>query len=511
MLKRLYRMPLINKPHIFAVLFGALFSGGVMAESLLPSVHIQNLPTLGINHLGTHNYVPADIWGKSNTESLKTLIKDIIQAPLTPAMRDIIGQMMLRQTSPEEALPLTFRMDVLMRLGRFDDVLTLANLVPPTHQTPDVLKLKALALFLSGQAKQACEFMIKTPELTQMAEDMRLSCAVANGDQTGAELIFATRSENNELDETTQILAQKLFVNNEAVFDGKNIKIRHLPLLGALGNHVDWSKIMVPIAHQKMLSDLPSVPLHIRLEMAERNHVNRLDDLYGQVKDDTLENKAVLRAKLYQKIKVGTEDVAIFSAINEYLEMARTDGLFLTLAPVMRPFLDTITPSEAAKEVAFNAVQVYALSDNADLAYAWYQILQKSADESLKMQAVFLEPLMQQLGGGMPKQIDKGLLFCQKNKNPYCASFVDKIGTEADSTNWTEMLNHMAASKRYIPLVQTALQGLISSSRSGEAVLYAIKLWQSNMKVEPNIIAGLSEITPKSLMRRLILERYVYP
>ncbi len=504
-------MPLINKRFVLTALLGMLFSVGVCAENLLPAVHIQSLPNLSINHLGIDSRIPADIWGKSDTNTLKSLIKDIVAKPLTPAMQDVITQMMLRQTAPDASLPLTFRMEALMQLGQFDDVLTLDGLVPPTHQTPDILRLKALALFLSGKTKEACEFMVKTSELSQMAEDMRLACAIAKGDKTGAELIFATRLENNELDETTAVLAKKVFLNDDISLEGKEIEIRHLHLLGAVGNKIDWSKITVSPQYQKTMSDLSTVPLHMRLAMAEKYNTDRLDNLYTKADDKTQKNDAVLRAKLYQKIKKNTENKALAEDINEYLESARTGGVFLTLAPVMRPFLDTITPTDAVKSVAFNAVQVYALSDNADLAYAWYQILQNASDEPSKMQGVFLEPLIQQLGGGMPKNVLEGLKFCQTESKAYCAEFWDKIGREAEIADWAEVLNHMPVSQRYSPLVQGALRELVASSRQGEALLYAIKLWQSSTGIEPDMITPLSETAPKSLVRRLILERYVYP
>ena len=503
-------MPLINKGGICATLLGVLFSCSVSAESLFSSVRIQILPNLGIDNLGVENVIPSDIWGRSSTESLKKLIHDIIQKPLTPSMHEIISQMMLRKTPQESSLPLFFRMEVLLQLGRFDDVLTLANLVPPTHQSLDILKLKARALFLSGKTQQACEFMAKTSELSQMREDMRLACSVAKGDKTGSELIFATRLENNELDEITTALGKKLFFNNDVSVDYKEIDARHLHLLGAIGAGIDWTKITLSPMYQKVLSDLRAAPLHIRLEMAEKYYTQRLSKLYAQVDNKTTQNNAVLRAKLYQKIKKTTNDDVLVVAVNEYLESARRDGLFLHLAPVMRPILQTISPSEKNKVLAFNAIQVYALSGNVDLAYPWYQLLQNSADETVKMQGAFLSPLMQQMGGGIPKELEKTIVFCQKNNGAYCEAFLDKIGADINISNWTDILSNMPTSKRYMPLVQSILKGMMTSSRQGEAILYAIKLWQESKGIEKDIIDAVSDAMPKSLMYQLILERYVY-
>ena len=504
-------MPLINKKTVFIALLGAFFSYSVSAESLFSSVHIQNLPNLSIDTLGVENDMPASIWEKSDVASLERLVREIVSKPLTPAMQDTIAEMMVRQTSQEAVLPLIFRMEILMHLGRFTEVLTLVDLVPLVHQTPDVLKLKAQALFLSGQTQQACDLMVKMPELTQMAEDMRLACAVAKKDKTGAELIFATRSENNELDKVSMALAKKVFLNDELSFDAKEIKAHHLHLLALASNGVDWNKISLPIAYQKKVSDLPEIPLHIRIDMADRTNVAKLDELYTQVDDKTEKNNAVLRAKLYQKMKSIKDEVKLAGIVNEYLELARTDGLFLNLAPIIRPVLDTISPSDKTKEIAFNAVQVYALSDNADLAYPWYQILQKSTDNTFKMQGIFLEPVIQQLGGGIPQSVDKGLLFCAQNDNPYCVSYLNKIGNDIEVGNWSDVLNHMPSSHRYMSLVQTALRGLITSGRQGEAILYALKLCQASSETEPDMIMVLSEIMPKTVTRRLILERYVYP
>jgi hypothetical protein len=281
--------------------------------------------------------------------------------------------------------------------------------------------------------------------------------------------------------------------------------------LAEVSNNVDWSKLTLPIAYKKMLSDLPQVPLNVRIEMAERTHVEQLDELYTKVDDKTEKNNAVLRAKLYQKMKTITDETELAGIVNEYLELARRDGLFFNLAPIMQPILNTISPSDKTKIVAFNAVQVYALLDNVDLAYPWYQILQNSSDDTSKMQGILLEPVIQQLGGGIPKMVDKGILFCAQNDNQYCRAYLNKISKDVDVSDWSDVLKHISTSERYIPLVQSALRGLVSSNRQGEAILYAIKLWQTSSGVEPDIIEGMSEIMPKSLMRRLILERYIYP
>ena len=504
-------MRLINKRCFVAVLTSTLFTYSVMAAELFSSVHIQALPNLGVENLGIKNAVPENIWGKSDVSALQALITDITKKALTPAMRDMIVQMMVRQTSSNTSLPLVYRMETLLRLGAFNEVLTLTQLVPPSNQTSDILKLKSLALFLSGQTDAACNLMVKTPELGDMAEDMRLACAVAKGDKTGAELIFATRTENNELDETTVALGQKLFFNNDANFDYQKINERHLHMLGAINQGEDDPFQTLSGAYQKVLSDLPTLPLHIRLEMAEKYNVEQLDKLYTLVDNKTKQNKAVIRAKVYQKIKETSDNEALSKLINEYLELARSDGLFLNLASVMKPFLEVLSPSEKTVDLAFDVVQVFALSNNADLAYPWYKILQKNEDEKYQIQGILLEPLMQQLGAGIPKDIEKAIAFCQKNKQPNCSAFFDKVGNEAFVPNTVDILNDNLVSKRYTPLVQGMLRGLISSERQGEGILLAVKLWQDSVGVEPDIVSALSKGVPVSLLRQLILERYVYP
>lgn len=504
-------MQLINKSCFIAVLTGTLFSCSVMATELFSSVHIQSLPNLGIENLGVQNTVPKNIWAKSDVSVLQTLITDITKKSLTPAMRHIVIQMMMRQTPSNVSLPLVYRMETLLRLGAFDEVLTLTQLVPLSNQTSDILKLKSLALFLSGQNEAACDLMVKTPELGEMAEDMRLACAVAKGDKTGAELIFVTRMENNELDENTVALGQKLFFNNDAVIDYKNINERHLHMLGAVHKGDEGALQILPIAYQKVLSGLPTLPLHMRLEMAEKYNVDQLGKLYTLVDEKTKKNNATLRAKLYQKIKETSADDVLVKLINEYLELARSDGLLLNLSSVMKPFLERISPSETTKDLAFNAVQIFALANNVDLAYPWYKILQKNEDEKYQIQGILLAPLMQQLGAGIPKDIEKALVFCQKNKQPNCSVFFDKVGSDAFVLNRVDILDDHLVSKRYTPLVQGMLRGLISSERQGEGILLAIKLWQDSVGIEREIVSGLSDVMPASLSRQLILERYVYP
>lgn len=504
-------MRLINRHAFAVVLTGALFTCSVMAAELFSSVHIQTLPNLGVENLGVKNAVPEDIWGKSQVSVLQTLVTGVSNKSLTPAMRNIIIQMMMRQTPLNVSLPLVYRMETLLHLGAFDEVLTLTQLVPPANQTSEILKLKSLALFLSGQNEAACDLMVKTPDLGKMLEDMRLACAVAKGDKTGAELIFATRMENNELDEITSVLGKQLFFNEVANFDYQKIDERHLHMLGAVYKGDDQLLQKLPMSYQKVLSVLPTLPLHIRLEMAEKYNVEQLDKLYMLVDNTTKQNNAVGRAKLYQKIKDTSDDETLAKLIDEYLELARSDGLFLTLASVMKPFLDTLSPSDKTQNLPFNAVQVYALSGNTDFAYSWYQILQQDEDENRQVQGVFLAPLMQQLGAGMSKDTEKALAFCRKNKHPNCSAFLDKVGSDSFVPNTVDILNDNLFSKRYTPLVQGMLRGLISSERQGEGILLAIKLWQDSAGVEPDIVSALSEVMPVSLFRQLILERYVYP
>lgn len=484
-----------------------MMSYSAWSAQLFSSVQIQSLPELAIDDLGVENDIPRDIWKQSDVLSVQQLLMQLVQETLTPSERQLLINMMMSKTS---VLSLSFRADVLIQLGAFHQALELINLVPPVRQTAQLLDLKVRALFLSGQIKSACDLLDKTFELNQMADKMRLACAVAQGDKTGAELIFATRLENNELDELSVLLGKNLFLNDDIQIKSEDYQMLHLHMLGAVKKGDSWQEIKLPFMYQKMISDLPTVSLSERLKFAEQTNVPALDNLYRIVKDNTPENKAVLRAKIYQKILKEKDEIVKSSLINEYLEKALSDNLFLNLAPIMRPFLDTITPSDNTKLLAFYAVQVYALSGNTDLAYPWVQLLEKSSDETSQFYALLVVPIMQKLGRGVSQNFDKALLFCQKNNNRYCDVFFERSNMYLPISDSKLVLSQKMISKQYMPFASSLIREFVAKGKLGEAILYMIRLRQLGLTFDRDIFECFSELTPKSLVHQIILERYIY-
>lgn len=506
-------MRLRNKFLLFSIGFITLSTACISSVSALPlglisqQISIQNLPELNFDTLGIQTNIPTDIWQHADHDTVQSLINDITKKPLTPAIYHLLVQLMLTDCGDNQKLPFDFRINTLMKLGAWEDVLTLIHLVPEHKQTPHLLSTKVQALLLLNRPQEACSLLEKKPSLAQFADELRLTCAIMLKDKIGADLIFSTHKETGDLDNTTIALWENL-ASKKTILPNTDFQLKHLPLVAQFPL-TDQQKSNLNLADKRALVFLSDTITQTTLELAEKAFVapTYLGNLYQKLPD----NQKHKRATLYKKMLAEENQVLLATHINTYLDSAQKDGLFLHLAPISIPFLDKISPTEKMVDTAFLAIQAYALSQNTAAAHAWFNLLNNSSAEHHKVQALLLAPLLQQMGAGIPKDIATALNECLIHPSQRCASFLSKITIDMPvSTPKTALTPQKLATYTYTPAAGSALKGLLKNKKRAEALLYAIHALQKTTTFEPHIIDVLKQITPHSLTHTIIMEQYVY-
>lgn len=506
-------MHLTNKITVFLSI--ALYLAPAFADTPLglkaQTVSIDTLPDLTFDTLGIQNNVPPTVWQNSDTDTLKSLIEQITDRPLTPAMRTAIIQLMQADTTDKKGMPFEFRIDILMKIAAWRETVQLINLIPSTRQTPSLQSKKATALFLSGETHKACTYINKSPALSKMSKDMALACAIAQKDMTGANLIFSTHIETNDFDALTLALGNHIFNDKKTPLPSQKLETKHLPLI-MNANVFEKSPIKFPFTQAFVnLSDTHNA---IVLSWAEQGFLptEKLATLYSSVPTVTRTNDgAVQRAVLYQKMKSEQKNDILAAHINDYLNKAKQDNLFLKLAPITEPFLNKLTPTSDTLVLAFNAVQVYTVTQNTTLAYSWYKLLKDSTKEEYQIQAQMLIPLLQKSGAGLSENINITLKNCMQNPTQNCTAFVTRLTEDMTADDPTLAFRQIPITYTYNQSTIATTQTLIKQKREAEALLYIISALQQTNSFEPYLIKALEKIHLKSITTPLIMEQVIYP
>lgn len=513
-------MPSINKFGLIAV-FSALFLPpfGVYAEPNGVGLNVQNrfkdtavqiggLPELGTNSLGVTTGLPLTLWKDANISKLEPKILKIANNPMTPAMRNLFIRLMITDTGGQIGFPIETRLQALSHIGAWDDMIKLIDLIPPTKQTDDIQKQKAEALFLSGTILKA-DKLIQTLAQTDWSNQMRLAIAVATGNKTGAELIFATGLETNDWDELTKALGQKLLQNRIVQWPEKMIlKPYHIHMAAALGTNFPWEKAGLTLPIKKALVHLETAPIDKRILWAEQTAEPHI---VAQLYQMATQNIPSSRTGLFKNIVQEKNPEKLVALLNDYLDKAKQDGLFIQLAGVVLPYLNTIQADKKYADLGFNAAQVYALNNNLDLAYAWVKVLEKSDNRTHQNQSIMLAPLMQTMGGGQDVISDKVLRTCKREQTPYCHHFLSQAITNITVQNIDILFDTNWKNKTvFPPLTHTALTQRINNGSLGNVLIYALSALQQSPYFEPYIIEALKTIHPFTVVRPLIIERHLY-
>ncbi len=522
-LKRLFPMGQICKAFCLIIItFGMIAAPRlVFAMPQIEAVKMEKLDELSINTLGLKQILPGTIWIHSNPKKVSDLIEKTSKLPLSPAMRDKVLALMTTDTggvywennpyAPDRFL--MTRLNALLELGAFTQVVDLINQIPQSKLAPKFIRLKAMALVLAGRTKEACT-LVDAPALARQSDEMRLTCLMEDGDMTKAKLAFAVYKEDGGTDKTLIALANRVFEETKDKLPPIKVYTPwHVAFLAALGDKMpDVSD--QPLWLKKALSTRKNVPIAKRIEFAEHTGVSwrDLDILYTSVFPGTpAANSSIKRALLYQKMKTAPTPEEQAKAANDFLNAARDDKLFLALAPMAEEVLCTLKPSAENAYLAFNAVQVFALTDNLSMGHPWYELLRNSPDKNRQFEAFLLSPVMNKMGAGLPGYIDEALEKCLKDSSPYCPQFVQMIPDYFPIEN-TDLLLTLSdkVKSSSAPFKQMALGKMIKDGKTAEAMLWAIAELSTSQNYEKGILQALSAILPQYLSRSIIIEQMVY-
>lgn len=496
-------------------------SENVSVISPIEPVQIDNLPALSLDTIGTHTTLPKDIWIQSDSGKIVMLIDKVAHQKLSPAETKVFSFMLTTDTTgmawKKDTLSsnrfLAIRLNALMKLGLFDQVIGMTDMIPDSQMSnPDVGINKISALFLSGKTKEACALLDES-DLTEFVDKMRISCFLAEGDNAKAALAFETYKESDGSDPLLLALGSRLFQEMPSpILENAVYAPEHVYLVAALGDKMPEMAAQ-PIWLRYALSKLDNVPIASRILWAEQASApaDDIQKLYKAVFPKTPpKTESIKRALAYQRLSATSDKGEIAGALNDYLESARTDILFANVAAVAEPILQTLTPSDETSEVAFNAVQVYALTDNLSLAHPWYDFLKTNPQRELQNQAILLAPLMNKMGAGLPSAIDSLLAACQKS-SPKCNHFLQIVPDSFPIEN-TDLLMALAMPQNtaYSALNKKALDQLITSGKTGEAMLQILLLLSQSKTYEKDILDALQSIQPMSLSRPILIEQLVY-
>ncbi len=418
-------------------LFVFLMSGTVVAQQIESGVIVETLPDLSVNSLGTDKSIYTDLWQTTDSKTLLDIIGKIGVIELSPASKKLAKYLLLQDTTGQpfadsqnllkEDIFFIERLNALFRLGEWDDLLKLIDLVPEKQQSEEIQKIKINTLLMKGQNKKACT-LLEQQEFKDYTDKMRLSCFLAQEEKEKAVLSYDVYLENASQEDSLLNALNSLVLRElpETLPENFIIKPEHVFLFSLLKEpQADWNKQSDGI--QKTLTDLPTTPIPLRIQLAEQIALTATEmaRIYNlpllQLKPDEPHLK---RADLFQQIKASASESEKAHLLAIFISSAKDDKILLNIAPLLVELLNEIVPQKAYEYLAFDAVQIYGLKGNLSAAAAWHQILEDSLTEKAKKQRLLLVPLMNQLGAGYPRDIDSLINnICPGKKNKECSHF----------------------------------------------------------------------------------------
>ena len=472
------------------------------------AIQIDGLPELGTASLGVTTGLPLTLWKGADISKLTPKILKIANTPLTPAMQNLFIRLMMTDTGSHSGFPIETRLKALGHIGAWDEIIKLIDLIPPAKQTVDIKKQKAETLFLSGNIHEANKLAQSLP-LPQWKNQMHLATVIGSGDKTGAELIFATGLETNDWDELTTVLGKKLLQNRTVQWPEKIVlEPYHIHMAAALGNNFPWEKAQLTLPIKKALIKLETTPIDKRISWAEQTAT---PDIIARLYQMATQDASSPRTVLFKNITHEKNPEKLVPLLNDYLDTAKKDGLFIQLSAVILPYLNRVPTYKKTADLGFNAAQVYALNNNLDLAYAWVKTLENADNRTHQNQSIMLAPLMQIMGGGHDIVADKVLRTCKREQTPYCHHFLSQTTPNISAHNMDILFDTNWKNKNTFPsLTHTVLTRQINNGSLGNALIYALSALQQSSQFEPSIIEALKTVHPVAIVRPLIIERHLY-
>ena len=253
----------------FIFLSFLLSSSPLYAGLIESGVTVEDLPQFSLNSLGTTTILSTNIWQHSNEADLFPLLDKIGLSNVTPATRKGFIYLLTQdstgyQSDNTDNIKIEFlskRLHALLRLGAFDEVLSLIDRIPIEMQSDEILKIKISTLLLTGQTIEAektihnTDFGLFTSKANinlflekEEKNKSILSYEMYKENPDETDPLFATLGENVLL-ELDQEIPENIAATHEHVFLLSRLKNKNIETLA------QTQDVM------KTLTQLPSTPI----------------------------------------------------------------------------------------------------------------------------------------------------------------------------------------------------------------------------------------------------------
>ena len=186
--------------------FLALFLGCSVA---LADVKVDNLSLSVESAYGAKKTLGFSCWGKMPFEKVVEITENLSHQRTSYELAKMTAEVLSQKTSvgcndltPENAQKwLNVRLQSLLNLGFYEDVISLVNNIPAAHLTTDILHIKAEAYLLSNHMQKACTIATEQVGKSDYFTKMNIMCLTLNGEKEKAtfayELFKETHPDND--------------------------------------------------------------------------------------------------------------------------------------------------------------------------------------------------------------------------------------------------------------------------------------------------------------------------
>lgn len=423
----------MNKKRIFlgCLLISFLFfTENAVSQSVQSEVVVESLPELSPNVIGTLPTSNPFLWSHTPIKELEQLFQKLEKTSLLPAQQQLITHLMTlditgttfndSQNKLKTNQFLLYRLNVLKSLGEWDELLKLLQLLPEQEYTAEIENIKMIALLLKGETKAACD-LLDTLESNLETDKWRISCFLAKEEKEKAllsyDILQDTYSDN--LTQFSQIADNALREIPTEILKDVVIQPEEIYLFSLVKKiDINWDKQSRVV--KKTLVELPTTDILLRIELGEKLGLN-IDELKRLYRlplfNPDLKNPVIQRVLTYKKITETTNAVEKAQLLKSWIELIKRDNLFVFLSPLVSDIVNTMEVSDELIDIAFDAVQVYVLENNASMAEPWYRLLKESDNPLHQKQYLLATPLMHTLGSGYPYDMAERMFrLCKTDK-----------------------------------------------------------------------------------------------
>ncbi len=448
---------MLNKIFLFPTvcLSVVLLSSFAQSQILQSDVVVETLPELSVNAIGILPTNNVHLWSGTPTEELNVIFQELKKTHLTPAQRSFVSYLMaidttgmtLNDTNKTWGTSgfLYERLSVLKELGEFDIALEIIDKISENDMTDDISFLAREIHLMKGNIDKACTPFVDSKSNVQK-DKLQISCYLAKEEKDKAILAYDMFQEtypDTEQDYKSLADSALLEIASELT-DNLVLTPLDIYLISLIKKpKINWD--IQSRAVKKTVADLPTTDIVLRIELGERNglSLDELKRLYNlPLLNPDLNNKTVQRVMAYKQIVETSDEKVKIHLLKSFLDLVKQDGLLIPLAPLLAELFYPIEPDKEKIDIAFDAVQIYGLTNNAEMAEPWYQVLKHNDSEIYQKQFLKTIPLMHILGNGYPYHLaDLMTQFCAENVDEDCQKLKQLLPKESyqiimeDNTN----------------------------------------------------------------------------